>query len=77
MDFKNRIKNPAFWTGIVGVVGAFCVGMAQLFGFDIAAEAGTWEAALAALITAVFGVLGLLGVAVDPTTPGLKDGKDR
>ena len=61
INWKVRLKNPAFWTGLVGVLATFAIGMAQLFGVDIAAQAGGWQQALTALITAVFGVLALLG----------------
>ena len=39
----------------------------------ITAEAGSWQQALTALVTAVFGVLALVGVTTDPTTKGLGD----
>ena len=68
INWKVRLKSPAFWTGLIGVLGAFAVGMAQLFGVDITAEAGS-----TALVTAVFGVLALVGVTTDPTTKGLGD----
>ena len=71
INWKVRLKSPAFWTGLIGVLGAFAVGMAQLFGVDITAEAGSWQQALTALVTAVFGVLALVGVTTDPTTKGL------
>lgn len=73
INWKVRLKSPAFWTGLFGVLGAFAVGMAQLFGVDITAEAGSWQQALTALVTAVFGVLALVGVTTDPTTKGLGD----
>ena len=73
INWKVRLKSPAFWTGLIGVLGAFAVGMAQLFGVDITAEAGSWQQALTALVTAVFGVLALVGVTTDPTTKGLGD----
>ncbi len=38
INWKVRLKSPAFWTGLIGVLGAFAVGMAQLFGVDITAE---------------------------------------
>ena len=42
INWKVRLKSPAFWTGLIGVLGAFAVGMAQLFGVDITAE-GVYE----------------------------------
>ena len=50
INWKVRLKSPAFWTGLIGVLGAFAVGMAQLFGVDITAEAGSWQQALTALV---------------------------
>lgn len=73
INWKVRIKHPAFWTGLVGVVGSFVVGIAQLFGVDISAETGSWQQALTAMITAVFGILALVGVSADPTTKGISD----
>lgn len=73
INWKVRVKNPVFWTGLIGVLATFATGMAQLFGVDIAAQAGSWQQALTALITAVFGVLALVGVTADPTTKGLSD----
>lgn len=73
INWKVRIKNPAFWTGLIGVLVTFAIGMAQLFGVDISAEAGSWQQALTALVTAVFGVFALVGVTTDPTTKGVTD----
>lgn len=75
INWKIRLKNPAFWTGLIGVLGTFVIGLAQLFGVDISAEAGSWEQALTALVTAVFGILALVGVTTDPTTKGIRDSK--
>lgn len=30
INWKVRLKSPAFWTGLIGVLGAFAVGMAQI-----------------------------------------------
>lgn len=73
INWRIRFKNPVFWTGLVGVLGTFVVGVAQLFGVDLSAQAGEWVSALTALVTAVFGVLALVGVTADPTTAGLSD----
>ena len=65
INWRIRLKNPVFWTGLIGVLGTFAVGIAQLFGIDLTQEAGEWTGALSALVTAVFGVLS----ASPPTRP--------
>ena len=61
INWKVRLKSPAFWTGLIGVLATLIISLAQLFGLDISAVVGGWEQALIALVTAVFGVLGLVG----------------
>ena len=73
INWKVRLKSPAFWTGLIGVLATLIISLAQLFGLDISAVVGGWEQALIALVTAVFGVLGLIGVVTDPTTEGVSD----
>lgn len=75
INWQVRLKNPVFWTGLIGVVGTFAVGVAQLFGVDLTEQAGEWTNALSAIVTSVFGVLALVGVTADPTTKGVFDSK--
>lgn len=73
INWKVRLKNPAFWTGLIGVLGTFAIGIAQLLGFDISSLAEGWQQALVSLVTAIFGVLAVAGVVTDPTTAGVSD----
>lgn len=73
INWKVRLKNPAFWTGLIGVAGTLVVQLAQLLGFDVSALAAGWQQALVSLVTAIFGVLTVAGLIVDPTTEGMSD----
>lgn len=73
INWKVRLKNPAFWTGLIGIVATFAIGLAQLLGFDISAIVEGWQQALITVVTAIFGLLGLMGVITDPTTKGISD----
>lgn len=73
INWKVRIKNPAFWTGLISVLATLAISVAQLLGVDISEAVTGWQSALAALVIAVFGVLSLLGVVTDPTTAGISD----
>lgn len=73
INWKVRLKNPAFWTGLIGVLATLAISVAQLLGVDIAEVVNGWQSALVALVTAVFGILALVGVVTDPTTSGVSD----
>lgn len=74
MNIKVRLKNPWFWIGLVGVV---------LTAMGISAESLTsWNAVYEAfmklignpfMLGSVF--VAVLGIFVDPTTPGITDSK--
>ena len=59
-----RIKNKAFWVALIPAI-------AVVFGFTI--DLGDLGDKLLTVINALFAVLAILGVVVDPTTPGTGD----
>lgn len=73
INWKVRLRNPAFWTGLIGVLATLAISVAQLLGVDIAEVVNGWQSALVALVTAIFGILALVGVVADPTTSGVSD----
>ena len=73
INWTVRLKNPAFWTGLIGVLATLAISVAQLLGVDIAEVVNGWQSALVALVTAIFGILALVGVVTDPTTSGVSD----
>ena len=73
INWKVRLKNPTFWTGLIGVLATLAISVAHLLGVDIAEVVNGWQSALVALVTAIFGILALVGVVTDPTTSGVSD----
>ena len=70
MDLKKRIKNPVFWVSFVSAV----ITVLGTLGVDIVPTASQ---DMETVIYGVFGVLAVLGVAVDPTTKGVSDKSDK
>lgn len=73
INWKVRIKNKQFWIAIIPAVILLIQVIADVFGFKLElSELGT---KLIAVVNAVFVVLTITGVVVDPTTAGLSDSK--
>lgn len=71
INWKVRIKNKWFWLAFIPAVLTLIRAVAALFGFQIDTE--TINAQLTAIIEALFAVLVVMGVVVDPTTKGVSD----
>lgn len=71
INWKVRIKNKWFWLAFIPAVLTLVRAVAALFGFQIDTE--TINAQLTAIIEALFAVLVIMGVVVDPTTKGVSD----
>lgn len=71
MNWKVRIKNKTFWVAIIPAVLLVVQAVVALFGVQI--DLGQIGNRLLAVVDAVFAVLTILGVAVDPTTAGVGD----
>jgi phi LC3 family holin len=73
INWKVRIKNKVFWTTIIPAVLVLIARIAILFGVTLnLSELGTQ---LLGIVEAVFVVLAILGIVVDPTTEGIPDSK--
>lgn len=66
-----RIKNKAFWVALIPALLLLVQAIAAVFGFAI--DLGNLGDKLLTVINALFAVLSILGVVVDPTTPGTGD----
>ena len=66
-----RIKNKAFWMAVIPALAMVAQAIAALFGYNI--DLTTWVGKLQAVVNAVFALLVILGIVVDPTTDGVGD----
>lgn len=75
MDWKTRIKNKAFWIALIPAVIILIQVVGNIFGLDLSNLTGLSQQ-LIDVVNAVFVVLSILGVVIDPTTEGIKDNKE-
>lgn len=75
MDWKTRIKNKAFWIALIPAVIVLIQVVGNIFGLDLSHLTGLSQQ-LIDVVNAVFVVLSILGVVIDPTTKGIKDNKE-
>ena len=71
INWDVRWKNKTFWLTIIPAIIILIQAVASLFGFEL--ELSELQEKLLVLVNAVFGVLVILGVVVDPTTDGFND----
>lgn len=73
INWVVRIKNKNFWLAFIPAVLLLVQTVAAVFGYSL--DLGDIGNKLIAVVNAVFGVLVVLGVVVDPTTAGISDSK--
>ena len=66
-----RIKNKAFWLAVIPAIALVVQAVAAVFGYSI--DLTTMVGKLQAVVNAVFALLVILGIVVDPTTEGISD----
>ena len=71
INWKVRLKNKAFWLAIIPAVLLLIQAVAAVFGFVL--DLGDIGEKLLDVVNAVFLVLGIIGIVVDPTTAGISD----
>ena len=71
MNWKVRLRNKAFWLAFIPAALLLVQTVAALFGFSL--NLGDMGDKLLAVVNAVFALLSILGVVVDPTTQGVGD----
>ena len=73
INWLVRIKNKAFWLAVIPAVALVAQAVAALFGYTI--DLTNIVGKLQAVVNAVFALLVILGIVVDPTTDGIGDSK--
>ena len=73
INWKVRVKNKWFWLALIPAVLILLRSIAALFGYEL--EIASVGDRLSAVIEAIFTVLAILGIVVDPTTEGVQDSK--
>ena len=73
INWKVRIKNKLFWAELIPAIALLAQAVASVFGFTI--DLTTLVGKLLAVVDAVFAILMILGIVVDPTTEGIRDSK--
>ena len=71
VNWKIRIKNKQFWVSVVPALALVVQAVAALFGWDL--DLSTLVGKILAVVDAVFALLVILGIVVDPTTVGVND----
>lgn len=71
INWLVRLKNKAFWMAVIPALALVAQAVAALFGYTI--DLTTWVGKIQAVVNAVFALLAILGIVVDPTTEGVAD----
>lgn len=73
VNWLVRIKNKAFWMAAIPALALVVQTVLALFGVSVKLD--TLVGKLLAVVDAVFALLVILGIVVDPTTAGVGDSK--
>ena len=71
INWVVRLKNKQFWISIIPALALCAQAIAAVFGFEL--DLSTIVGKILAVVDAVFAVLVIMGVVVDPTTAGVGD----
>ena len=71
INWQVRIKSKQFWLALIPAVLLLVQVVAAVFGFEL--DLGDIGNRLLDVINALFAVLAILGIVVDPTTDGVGD----
>lgn len=69
INMKVRLQNKAFWISMGGLIVTFAYQVLSLIGITPAIS----QDSITQIIGIVINLLGMMGVLIDPTTPGARD----
>lgn len=73
INWAVRVKNKTFWVSLIPALLLLIQVIASVFGYTL--DLGELGNKLLAVVEALFTVLAILGIVVDPTTTGVGDSK--
>ncbi len=73
INWQVRIRNKQFWVSVIPALALVIQAIAAVFGWTL--DFTSLIGKLIAVVDAVFGLLVILGVVVDPTTAGIGDSR--
>ena len=73
INWKVRINNKLWWCEVIPAVALVIQAIAAVFGYSL--DFSTLVGKILAVVDAVFALLVILGIVVDPTTAGVSDSK--
>ena len=71
INWKVRIRNRLFWMEVIPALALVVQAVAAIFGYAINLD--TLVGKILTAVDAVFALLVILGIVVDPTTAGIGD----
>lgn len=71
INWKVRIRNKTFWMTVIPALALVVQAVAAVFGYTL--DFTTLVGKLLTVVDAVFALLVILGIVVDPTTAGVGD----
>ena len=73
INWKVRIRNKLFWCELIPALALVVQAVAGVFGWTL--DFTTLVGKLLTVVDAIFALLVILGIVVDPTTEGVADSK--
>lgn len=71
LNWPVRLRSKEFWIALIPALFVLAQQIALLFGFELQLD---WiQAIMLDIVNSVFILISILGIAIDPTTPGVKD----